>query len=239
MPKNLNYPLASFQKAFSLADAVDALGGSSSVENCALKMQRKVSGGFMVIISSAQKFSLVNFEKGIITTSQEYKLIKHSYTNTERRVLLRKAFLAPQVFSMLFERFKGRELPTDMLDKILIREFGVEEDTAKRIAGYFIEGLKTYGLLNGNMVTEDHQEVMADKALTEPVATESNILSEPVLKNPSTSNSDASFTTIKPDFYEIQVSGPGINSKFNIEDEDDLQIVEAMLKKIKKVLKGS
>ncbi len=38
MPKNLNYPLASFQKAFALADAVDALGGSCSVESCAEKM---------------------------------------------------------------------------------------------------------------------------------------------------------------------------------------------------------
>ncbi|RYY28902.1 MAG: hypothetical protein EOP41_02885, partial [Sphingobacteriaceae bacterium] len=145
MPKNLNYPLASFQKAFTLADAVDALGGSCSVENCALKMQRKISGGFMVIISSAQKFELVTFDKGVITISENYKLIKHSYTNTERITFLRKAFLAPQVFSILFERFKGKELPVDMLDKILIREFGVEEITAGRVSGYFTDGLKTCG----------------------------------------------------------------------------------------------
>ncbi|MVN21990.1 hypothetical protein [Mucilaginibacter arboris] len=239
MPKNLNYPLASFQKAFTLADAVDALGGSCSVENCAQKMQRKVSGGFMVIISSAQKFQLVSFEKGIITTSSEYKLIKHSYTNSERLALLRKAFLVPQVFSILFERFKGRELPTEMLDKILIREFGVEENTAGRVAGYFIEGLKAYGLLNGNVVVEEDQEVTPNKTSSETVNNvEPVVLSKPVEKDEKPDSADASFITLKSDRYEIQLSGPGINGKFIIEDEEGLLIAEAILKKIKKVIKG-
>lgn len=235
MPKNLNYPLASFQKSFALADAVDALGGSSSIETCAQKMQRKISGGFMVIISSAQKFSLVSFEKGIITMTKEYKLIKHSYTNSERLELLQKAFLKPQVFSILFERFKGRELPVDMLDKILIREFGIEETTAGRVAGYFIEGLKTYGLLNNNNFIEQAAVVEEKQLLvSEPIVAENQSTKE--VETPS---AHASFTDQKSEQFELQLSGPGINTKISLINEDDLLIAEAILKKIRKQLTDS
>ena len=237
MPKNLNYPLASFQKAYALADAVNALGGTCTIENCAQKMQRKVSGGFMVIISSSQKFKLVNFEKGLITTTEEYKLIKHSYTNSERLDLLRKAFLSPQIFSLLYDRFKGKELPTEMLDKILIREFGVEENTAGRVAGYFVDGLKTYGLLNGSAVL--------DPANKEVTVTEQSIaeFEKPVIKveaekpvEETAPKTDASFISLKSVNYELQISGPGIDTKISIDDEEDLLIVEAVLRKIQKVL---
>lgn len=235
MPKNLNYPLASFQKAFSLADAVDTLGGSCSVESCAEKMQRKISGGFMVIISSAQKFNLIGFEKGIITISEDYKLIKHSYTNSERIAFLRKAFLSPQVFSILYERFKGRNLPVEMLDKILIREFGVEENTVGRIAGYFLEGLKTYGLLNGNQLTDGNEE--AEPAVKVQSET-TNVIGQQLVEKEMPKNPDASFSTIKSksDLYEIQLTGPGINTNLNLEVEEDVLILEAIIKKIRKDL---
>lgn len=239
MPKNLNYPLASFQKAFALADAVDALGGNSSVENCAEKMQRKISGGFMVIISSAQKFNLVGFEKGIITISENYKLIKHAYTNTERLNFLKKSFLAPQVFSILFERFKGKELPVEMLDKILIREFEVEEITAGRVAGYFIDGLKTCGLLNGNVVIADAENtespaenVIQDIQPKQEILKEKEIL-EPVLIQPDTSFSTVKSATPK-DYYEVQLSGPGIHTTLNLEIEEDVLILEAIIKRVRK-----
>jgi len=237
MPKNLNYPLASFQKAFALADAVDALGGSCSVESCAEKMQRKISGGFMVIISSAQKFNLIGFEKGIITISEDYKLIKHSYTNSERIAFLRKAFLSPQVFSILYERFKGRNLPVEMLDKILIREFGVEENTVGRIAGYFLEGLKTYGLLNGNRLADDDVQEKAipiEEAVKIEPASETipNHSKKETIPDPL----DASFTHINSERYEVQLTGPNISTKLNLDDEEDVLILEAIIKKVRKKL---
>ncbi len=237
MPKNLNYPLASFQKAFALADAADALGGNCSVENCAEKMQRKISGGFMVIISSAQKFNLIEFDKSIITISEEYKLIKHSYTNSERIAFLRKSFLSPQVFSILYERFKGRDLPVEMLDKILIREFGVEENTAGRIVGYFLEGLKTCGLLNGNQLTDSNeQEVVEPTVKMQSKAT--NVAEQQAIEKEIPKKPDASFTTIKLEsaLYEIQLTGPGINTNLNLEVEEDVLILEAIIKKIRKNL---
>lgn len=240
MPKNLNYPLASFQKAFALADAVDALGGSCSVENCAEKMHRKISGGFMVIISSAQKFELINFEKGIITISENYKLIKHAYTNSERINFLRKAFLAPQVFSILFERFKGKVLPLDMLDKILIREFGVEEITAGRVAGYFADGLKTCGLLNGTQLIDiNEQENSAPVQVNQPKQEVTDQQNEEIITvKPNASKPNTSFTAVNStsnvDRYELQLSGPGINTTLNLEFEEDILILEAIIKKVRR-----
>lgn len=235
MPKNLNYPLASFQKAFALADAAAALGGSCSVENCAEKMQRKISGGFMVIISSAQKFELVVFEKGLITVSENYKLIKHSYTNTERINFIRKAFLAPQVFSILFERFNGKELPTDMLDKILIREFGVEEITAGRVVGYFVDGLKTCGLLNGTQLVDNNTEESSPAPV---IQLEKEVVQNQQSKEIVSEQQHTSFSTIKSDLilnqYELQLSGPGINTTLNLEIEEDILILEAIIKKIRR-----
>lgn len=238
MPKNLNYPLASFQKAYELANAVDALGGNCTVENATQKMQRKVSGGFMVIISSAQKFGLVNFKKGMITISEEYKLIKHAYTNSEKIGLLRKAFLKPQVFNTLYDRFKGRELPIEMLDKILIREFGVEENTAGRVAGYFVEGLKTYSLLNASNVVENDQETISERIVAElPKEKVTKTAQQTSLPKIDKEVADASFIAKKTEQYEVQLSGPGINSKISIKDEDDLLILEAMLTKIRNGLR--
>lgn len=238
MPKNLNYPLASFQKAYELADAVNALGGSCTIENCAEKMKRKVSGGFMVIISSAQKFKLIYSEKSLITTTEEYKLIKYSYTNSERVDLLKQAFLSPQVFSLLYERFKGKELPIDMLDKILIREFGVEESTAGRVAGYFVDGLKTYGLLNGSTVLslkQEDSETLPAQTETKSSEPEVKLLkNEPVPKEENALNEDASFTNQGLKNYELQLTGPGLHAKFTIESEEDLVIAEAILNKLRK-----
>ncbi len=241
MPKNLNYPLASFQKAFALAEAADALGGSCTVENCADKMQRKISGGFMVIISSAQKFNLVNFEKGIIAVTENYKLIKHAYTNTEKLNFLKKSFLAPQVFNILYERFKGKELPVEMLDKILIREFEVEEITAGRVAGYFTDGLKACDLLIGNNVIADAAEkVSVVEGSIQEIQPQQEPLDEKENSEPALMQPDASFSPVKSSIstgcYEVQLSGPGIHTTLNLETEEDLLILEAIIKKIKKIL---
>lgn len=238
MPRNLNYPLASFQKAYILSESVDALGGSCSVEMCAEKMQRKISGGFMVIISSAQKFSLITFEKGIITITEEYKLIKNSNISNKKIALLKKAFLTPQVFSILYDQFKGSELPVNMLDKILISGFGIEENKAGRVAGYFIDGLKSFGLLNGNNIVEDTSETNVESKPAETVAgpklnpaiTKSERVLEP-------EHPDTSFTAKKTENYGLQLSGLAISLKINIEDEADLQIAEAVLNKIRKSFK--
>src|SRR5471030_2120640 len=111
MAKSLEYPRASFKAALELAEAVDSLGGSCSSELCAEKIGNKVGGAFYYIFSSAQKFRLVTHASGQISISTLYREIKLSYTDEEKTNLLVTSFLSPPVFSRLYERFKGKELP--------------------------------------------------------------------------------------------------------------------------------
>jgi hypothetical protein len=38
--------------------------------------------------------------------------------------------------------------------------------------------------------------------------------------------------------YSVRITGPGIDSRIAIKDEDDVEIVEAMLKKVRRLLKA-
>ena len=228
MPKNIDYPLASFEKAMILASAADELGGSAAIETVAEKLERKISGGFMVIVSSAQKFGLINYEKSIITISEEFKLIKHAYSEAERLNFKQTSFLKPPVFRTLFDRFQNKELPIPLLDKILIREFDVEERTASRVAGYFADGLKELGLMAGNAIkgnmvkgnelTVDHVKLPEDDA-SQPA--EKAVIKKDMIKEASGSG------------YTLEVTGVDLHLKIKILNTDDLALAEAIFKKIK------
>lgn len=231
MPKILNYPLASFEKSTELAYAVDALGGSCNVETCAQKLGKKVSGAFMVIISSAQKFGLVDAEKGSIKVTEDFNLIKHAYTEEEKNSLLIKAFMTPSVYSTLYDRFKGRELPVKLLDKIMIRELSVDQNVAQRIAGYFVDGLKELNLIDSNNVILSGA-IAIDK--TDSKSDEEKEVIKEIQRTGEVEVKDIK----QEDGFVIHIYGPGLNNKIKIADEEDLLIVEATLKKVRKALKG-
>ncbi len=57
------------------------------------------------------------------------------------------AFLESQIYKSIYEKFKNKELPVQMLDKILIREFNVADDTTLRVSKYFLDGVSFTELL--------------------------------------------------------------------------------------------
>lgn len=228
MPRSIEYPSASFKSAQDMANAVDSLGGSCSTEMCAQKMGNKLGGGFNYIVSAAQKFKLVNHKSGQLTISQLFRDIKLSYTELERNKLLISAFLSPPVFNRLYERFKGKELPIAMLDKMLIKEYEVDDNVAGRLKKYFIDGAKSVGLLNdknllqsieinSNEETNETEELQIIPESTNSAEINPNIISLSDL-----------------DEYVFHITGPGINSRVAIREEEDFIILEAMIKKIRK-----
>lgn len=237
MPKVIEYPRASFVKAKELADTVEALGGSSSAEMCASKLGKQhTSGAFAALVSSSVKFGLIENKRGSLVVTERYKQIKYAYTPEERQRLLQEAFLLPQVFKALVERFKGRELPIGLLDKMLIREFDVDEGTASRVAGYFIDGLKEFGLMDaGNLVRLSDQE--GNAADTQPQKAESesqSALSPPPPASLASSSQNISVGTGNE--YTVRFSGPGLDHTFVIADEEDFEMIGVLLKKVKKAL---
>ena len=329
MPKLIGYPRTNYAGAWELSEVVDDTGGKSTIEGAARKLNRKVSGSFKAIIGSAVKFGLLTSKRELLSTTTLYKRIKHAYDKQEELVFHREAFLTPPLFTQLCRKFRSRELPVQMLDVMLMREFGVEEINAQGVARAFVEGARMVGLLDDhntiadidllgvqqsprrelsnppppfntfrvdsppvqvpadspftphNVTEETTQPRIAEELrITEPIAPLSNIkntdpianlfgLMEPKPLVFSASDESRLETTdtinnislkpavqVKPLFnnaqsggptvttryesaspaYKIQINGPGIDTLLSISDEEDLNLVEALMGKIRRQL---
>jgi hypothetical protein len=334
MPKLIDYPRTTYSGAWELAEVVDDTGGKCAIETAARKLNRKVSGSFKAIIGSAVKFGLVTSKRDLLSTTTLFRRIKHAYDKQEELVFHREAFLTPPLFTQLCRKFRSRELPVQMLDVMLIREFGVEEINALGVARAFIEGARMVGLLNEHNTIADIDQLAAQQPPrrelaspqpvlntfrsepestvasfdatsqpTEPTATPSSTgdvqqtmptrLPLPAASIPLTPNQDAvanlfglaaddafppqapssrssntaqqpaqtPLTTTQatatgkhpePDTsvpatnsmaatskgYQIQIKGPGIDTQLTVADEDDLLLMQALLEKIRRQLRG-
>jgi hypothetical protein len=334
MPKLIDYPRTTYTGAWELAEITDDTGGKCTIETAARKLNRKVSGSFKAIIGSAVKFGLLTSKRDLLTTTTLFKRIKHAYDKQEELLFHREAFLTPPLFTQLCRKFRSRELPVQMLDVMLIREFGVEEINAQGVAKAFVEGCRMVGLLDErNMIADidaivnkmgprrelaspppapntfrdaqnnleatpsaldpsardlneqqdknesapssahifDNRTLAPQKARTNGqdaiaslfglLATDATETTGPeeaqqynqrdVIANkepvePTTASVQQERTPIQHPLnvpvqisdYQIQVSGPGVNTLLTITDEDDIAIAIALLQKIRRQLKG-
>lgn len=236
MPKKIDYPHASITKSIELAEAVYALGGTSSIEMCAEQMGRKVGGGFNSIVSAATKFGMITKTRGQLAITELFKDYHLGYSNEEKSEILRSSFLHVPLFHEIYERFKNQILPIKILDRLLIREFNVNQQDASRVSKYFIDGSKATELLNSDNsfctvnldLPDSHPEEKIDKS-------EANT-SQDQTHSIINTTSPTSTEDLNNDEFTVRISGPGINSTLTIKEEDDLDIVEVMLKKVRKKL---
>jgi hypothetical protein len=232
MPKVIEYPRSSLKRALELAETVDRLGGECTDQSAAHHMGNKVGGAFSALIAAAVKFGLVSNTKGKLKTEPLYQDYKLAYSELEKQAALRRAFLSAPLFAAIAKRFEGQVLPAHF-EKLLIREHHVSEDFASRIVGYFTEGAKESGIIapdgtvnsNPQNITGEGALVAGAEDLIGPINT------PPELKPPT----DTSTAFIRG--YTVRVTGPGIDSTIAIKDEEDLEIVEVTLKKVRKLLK--
>lgn len=234
MPKVVGYPRASLANSIELANAVYELGGHSTMYTCADKMSKSVGGGFKAVVSAADKYGLIDNQRGDLYCTDLFNQFKHAYSEEEEKSLLRKAFLSSSAFSSLYERFCGRVVPAEILDRILVREFDVPSKVASRVSGYFIHGAKQVGLLDENNKAIDFAEISADVVKSDKEKDREVVVSASIGEGVKEIQSSAQ--NISPDVYSVQFRGPGLNTTFEILEEHDLLIVEAILQKIKKKL---
>lgn len=234
MPKIVEYPRASLANSLELAEAVSSLGGSCTAAMAAERLNRKQGGAFSALISAACKYGLLTSKGGKLTVQETFRDYKLAYNDIERRNALRAALLSPPMFQEIYERFESNTLPVEHFDKLLIREFDVPEDQASKVSNYFLEGLEQAELIKeGNQLvvlnggpTEDEKENPTPEYSDSTSGRESPGPVQP--KGTATSHSE----------YAITFRGPGLNSTISVEEEEDLLIVEAMLKKVKKALQA-
>ncbi|MCK5472764.1 MAG: hypothetical protein KAI59_01935 [Planctomycetes bacterium] len=190
---------------------------------CAEKLGKQVSGGFQQIIQSAVKYDFITRKKGSLATTPLFKEIKLAYNEDEKKKLQQRAFLNVPLFKKLCERFNSHKIPIQHFDKLLMREYGVNDNMASRIKKHFIDGAKETGLMSpDNKITLDN----------EPCETSDNNnfqSTENIQRKNEALSSKSSYT--------IKIDGPGINSVVSITDESDLAIANFILQKIEEKLK--
>ncbi|QNH63991.1 hypothetical protein [Hymenobacter sediminicola] len=163
MPKTIDYPRTSYAGAWEVAEVVDDTGGKCSIEACARKLNRKVSGSFKAILGSAVKFGLLTSKRELLTTTNLFRRIKHAYDKQEELLYHREAFLHPPLFSQISRKFRNKELPVQMFDIMLIREFGVEEINAQNVAKAFVDGARMAGILDERNIIADIDHLAAQQ----------------------------------------------------------------------------
>ena len=191
MPKLIDYPRTSYTGAWELSEIVDDTGGKCAIDTAARKLNRKVSGSFKAIIGSAVKFGLMTSKRELLTTTTLFRRIKHAYDKAEELQFHREAFLTPPLFTQLCRKFRNRELPVQMLDVMLIREFGVEEINAQNVAKSFVDGCRMCGLIDERNIIADIDAMNSSRSPRRELATPAPILQsfEPAPKLVSTNPS--------------------------------------------------
>jgi hypothetical protein len=225
VPKIIDFPRASLQRSLEAALAVESLGGESTPEMCASKLGRKTGGAFAALLGAAVKFGLLENRKQKLHVTSRFRNYKLAYDEQQGRQVLREAFLSVPLFQRVAERFAGKKIPVDILEKLLIKEFEVPDEQASRVTSYFIDGARQTGLLaddgvlslgNSTGARSDPDDVAAD---------------EP-------DRPDDLVAPKSPEFahYRVLIRGPGMNSEIQVMEPEDLLIVEAMLKKVRRGL---
>ena len=235
MPKQIDYPRASLKNSLELANAVYEFGGGCSTEIAADKLNKKVTGAFSALIASSVKYGLINIKKGQLSTTDAFRDYKLAYTPDEANKKARMAFLSIPLFKEIHNRFLGKKLPVEHFENLLIRECDVPQQLASRVAGYFIEGGKQTGLIDSEYkLIGDEETETSDEQENNDTNDRSDTESDNI--------NDVTSTQLLPDgkgekeSFSVRIKGPGIDSIIAVNEEEDLLIVQAMLKKVEKQL---
>lgn len=255
MPKQIDYPRASLKNCLALAEAVNDLGGECSAALVGDKLNKQhTSGAFKSLVGAAVKYSLVTNKAGQLKVTQLFRDIALAYDEEEGNQARRRAFLAPPLFKAIHERFSNKALPVAHFEKLLIREFRVPDQIASRIEGYFLEGARQCALLTEGNVLANYTISTADEIIENGKngdEAENSAQNEKTAAQPANSSTTSAPQAInnqqiidhhrhgEPDLddkFTVRIKGPGMDSLIVINEEEDLLIVKAMLKKVEKRL---
>jgi hypothetical protein len=233
MPANIEYPKAKLRRSLALAEMVDSLGGECTVQSAADGLGNKVGGAFKDLVSATVKYGFIANKQGRLKIEPLFTDYKLAYSETDKQAALRKAFLSVPLFASIAKRFEHQQLPPHF-EKLLIREHQVTEDLASRVAGYFSEGAKESGILqsDGTINAWPKSVTLAPGTGGASFQADASAVSSSAVAPPSGSEPSTAFVP----GYTVRITGPGMDSTIAIKDDDDVVIVESMLKKVRKLL---
>ena len=243
MPKLIDYPRGSLERALDLAKAVDRLGGSCKQESAGDAIGMKMGGAYKSLVGAAVKFGLIEHKKGVLSVTQLYRDYKLAYNDSEKQQAIRTAFMSIPLFADITRRFAGSQLP-DHFDRLLIREHAVPDDVASRIANYYYNGAQLAGLIDGsgNVVRDvvggsaAPQEESRQSQLDIEDSGDDELAGGPNTRDATPDDFDVVTSFGNANVYRVRITGPGMDTAIELNGEDDLILLDAMLGKIRKLI---
>ena len=206
MPRKLDYPLTTIEKALLSANIAYGLGNTFTKEKFALKLNKKISGHFNTLIASITKFDLLKTKKNQIIITDLMKNIRLSYSEEEKKKYLQESFLKVPLYKKLWQNYETKKIPTEILEKILVKEYDVPSTIATKVKNNFLADLKFLNLHTS----------LGPQNIPSPTPEKNQKNHEP----PNTT-------------YSVHITGPNLNLEMEIKTPDDLKIVEMVLEKIR------
>ena len=142
MPRKLDYPITTIEKALLSANIAYGLGNTFTKEKFALKLNKKISGHFNTLVASIAKFNLLKTKKNQIIITDLMKNIRLSYSEEEKKKYLQESFLKVPLYKKLWQNYETKKIPTEILEKILVKEYDVPSTIATKIKNNFLADLK-------------------------------------------------------------------------------------------------
>lgn len=226
----LDYPLASLEHVLDLAETIDKLGGSCSTEAYLEDSGRKKGGGFTSIVSAANKFGLAVSNKGTLQTTDLFDQLRLATGRKEKNKTLQSAVLNVPLFEEIYGQYKKTTLPEKKtLEKELEKTFDVKRNHASRVAGYCEKAFSEANLLNSDRTFNSLKEkdILASEGQEEKQKGDE--------KNPLPEREEKFFQSDRKK-YSVTFFGPDMDATYEISEEEDFTIIEAILAKIKKKL---
>ena len=105
-------------------------------------------GAFKGKVSSLLKYNLIDSKDNEISLTNLAINILNSYDAEEEKKFLFKSFINISLFDQLIDRFKDSGINLDILDKILIREYEIDNKNAKKVSKCIIKSLEFLEILD-------------------------------------------------------------------------------------------
>jgi hypothetical protein len=126
----IRFPYGDLADAIAIANTVrENFGLSCTVEQLAGAMHQSLSGAFRNKVATASTFGLIETSRGGITLSDLGSRAIDPHTESEAAA---EAFLTVPLYAAVFEKFRGRQLPSDQGFESEIARLGVSPKVAAK-----------------------------------------------------------------------------------------------------------
>lgn len=238
------YPGVTLEKAIEATKQLrDNLGsGPYSRDSAAIALgYNGVSGASVTKVSACVHFGLLTRTGNAYSQASLSDQLFRPTSEEERLAAIRTAALKPTLYAKLVADFDGRALP-NMLDNLLVRNYGITERVAKDVSSIFIKSLQYAGVLKNGIVTADNTAVddvpKDDANLNEEISVDDSRADDTAVEKDDERSKVAPIVS-DPDYLTINIPDTDVKIVFPMSYAYDLSIgtfktgIEALSQNIK------